>query len=88
MVKHSFTHYYVQAQKDNEAPEIVAHTYDKKTKKYFHKFLDRKKHKHLQRLKRNQRQILNSELSNVQKLMMQEVGFSLSANVSGIAKSR
>jgi predicted nucleotidyltransferase len=43
MAKHSFTHYYVQAQKDNEAPEIVAHTYDKKTKEYFHKFLDRKK---------------------------------------------
>lgn len=43
MSKRSFTHYYVQAQKEGLDPEIVAHTYDKKTKEYFHKFLDRKK---------------------------------------------
>lgn len=43
MAKHSFTHYYVQAQKEGSEPEIVAHTYNKKTKEYYHKFLDRKK---------------------------------------------
>jgi len=32
----------VQAQEENELPEIVYHTFDKKRKKYFHKFLDRK----------------------------------------------
>ena len=35
MEKHSFTHYYVQAKKDNEEPEIVAHTYDKKKQEIF-----------------------------------------------------
>jgi hypothetical protein len=43
MAKQSFTHYYVQAQEEGLMPEIVAHTYDKKTKEYFHKFLDRKR---------------------------------------------
>lgn len=43
MSKTSFTHYYVQAQEDNELPEIVSHTYDTKTKEYLYKFLDRKK---------------------------------------------
>ena len=43
MSKTSFTHYYVQAQEEGGAPEIVAHTYDEKKKEYYHKFLDRKK---------------------------------------------
>jgi hypothetical protein len=43
MSKKSFTHYYVQAQEEGGLPEIVLHTYDKKTKKHFHKFLNRKK---------------------------------------------
>lgn len=47
MAKQSFTHYYVQAQKEGEAPEIVYHTHDKKAKEYYHKFLDRKKAKAL-----------------------------------------
>ena len=47
MSKQSFTHYYVQAQEEGGMPEIVSHTYDKKTKEYFHKFLDRKKAKAL-----------------------------------------
>ena len=47
MTKQSFTHYYVQAQKEGEAPEIVYHTHDKKTKEYYHKFLDKKKAKAL-----------------------------------------
>ncbi|MEL7600595.1 MAG: hypothetical protein AAGU18_10935 [Proteiniphilum sp.] len=42
MSKQSFTHYYVQAQEVG-LPEIVSHTYDKKTKEHFYKFLDRKK---------------------------------------------
>ena len=47
MAKQSFTHFYVQAQKEAEAPEIVYHTHDKKAKEYYHKFLDRKKAKAL-----------------------------------------
>ena len=47
MAKESFTHFYVQAQKEGEAPEIVYHTHDKKAKEYYHKFLDRKKAKAL-----------------------------------------
>jgi len=43
MSKKSFTHYYVQAQEEGGLPEIVSHTYDKKKKQHFHKFLDRKK---------------------------------------------
>ena len=43
MSKQSFTHYYVQAQEEGGLLEIVSHTYDKKTKEYFHKFFDRKK---------------------------------------------
>jgi hypothetical protein len=47
MAKQSFTHYYVQAQKEGEAPKIVYHTHDKKTKEYYHKFLEKKKAKAL-----------------------------------------
>ena len=47
MAKQSFTYYYVQAQKEGEAPEIVYHTHDKKAKEYYHKFIDRKKAKAL-----------------------------------------
>ena len=47
MAKQSFTHYYVQAQKEGEAPEIVYHTYDEEEKEYYHKFLERKKAKAL-----------------------------------------
>ena len=47
MTKQSFTHYYVQAQKEGEAPEIVYHTHDKKTKEYYYKFLNRKQAKEL-----------------------------------------
>lgn len=47
MTKQSFTHYYVQAQKEGEAPEIVYHTYDKETDEYYYKFLERKKAKAL-----------------------------------------
>lgn len=47
MAKQSFTHYYVQAQKEGEAPEIVYHTHDEKAKEYYHKFLDKKKAKAL-----------------------------------------
>lgn len=47
MAKQSFTHYYVQAQENGGLPEIVHHTYDEKTKEYFHKFMDRKKAKAL-----------------------------------------
>jgi hypothetical protein len=43
MSKKSFTHYYVQAQEEGGLPEIVSHTYDKKKKEHFYKFLDRKK---------------------------------------------
>lgn len=43
MAKKSFTHYYVQAKEGNNEAEIVAHTYDKETKEYFHKFLDKSK---------------------------------------------
>lgn len=42
MAKSTFTHYYVQAKKEGELPEIVAHTYDKEQKEYYHKFLKRK----------------------------------------------
>lgn len=47
MAKQSFIHYYVQAQKGDEAPEIVYHTYDKKSKEHYHKFFDKKKAKAL-----------------------------------------
>ena len=47
MTKQSFTHYYVQAQKEGEAPEIVYHTHDKETDEYYYKFLERKKAKAL-----------------------------------------
>lgn len=47
MPKQSFTHYYVQAQKEGEAPGIVYHTYDEEEKEYYHKFLERKKAKAL-----------------------------------------
>ena len=47
MAKQSFTHYYVQAQKEGEAPEIVYHTHDKKANEYYYKFLDKKKAKAL-----------------------------------------
>jgi hypothetical protein len=47
MAKQSIIHYYVQAQKEGEAPEIVYHTHDKKTKQYYHKFLTRKQAKEL-----------------------------------------
>ena len=47
MSKFSITHYYVQAQKEGEAPEIVYHTHDKETDEYYHKFIDRKKAKAL-----------------------------------------
>ena len=43
MAQASFTYYYVQAQEQGGLPEIVSHTYDKKKKEHFHKFLDRKK---------------------------------------------
>jgi hypothetical protein len=43
MTKTKFTHYYVQAQEEEGLPEIVSHTYDKKTKEHFHKFLHLKK---------------------------------------------
>lgn len=43
MAKKSFTHYYVQAQKEGELPEIVYHTYVEETKEYFHKFLNKSK---------------------------------------------
>ena len=45
MAKQSFTHYYVQVQREGENPQIVYHTYDEKEKEYYHKFLDRKKAK-------------------------------------------
>ena len=41
------TYYYVQAQVKGKDPQIVYHTHDKKAKKYYHKFLDRKKAKAL-----------------------------------------
>ena len=47
MPKQSFTHYYVQAQKEGEQPEIVHHTYDEEKKEYYYKFLDKKKAKAL-----------------------------------------
>ncbi len=47
MAKQSFTHYYVQVQKEGESPQIVYHTYNKEEKEYYHKFLDRKKAKAL-----------------------------------------
>ena len=43
MSKNSFTHYYVQAQKEGGLPEIVAHTYDEEEDEYYHKFLERVK---------------------------------------------
>jgi len=46
-VKHSFTHYYVQVEKEGQNPQIVYHTHDKKTNEYYHKFLDRKQAKAL-----------------------------------------
>jgi len=46
-MKQSFTHYYVQAQKEGGMPEIVRHTHKKKTDEYLHKFLDKKKAKAL-----------------------------------------
>ncbi len=47
MSKQSFMHYYVQAQKEGELPEIVYHTYNEKKKEYYYKFLDRNKAKAL-----------------------------------------
>jgi hypothetical protein len=52
MTKFSSTHYYVQAQKEGGAIEIVCHTHDKETNEYYHKLLDRKKLKRLLKLKR------------------------------------
>ena len=43
MSKKSFVHYYVEAQKEGSAPEIVCHLQDDGTKEYYHKFLDKKK---------------------------------------------
>lgn len=43
MSKKSFAHYYVQAKKEGNAPEIVYHSQDEETKEYYHKFLDKKK---------------------------------------------
>ena len=43
MSKKSFTYYYVQAQEEGALPEIVSHTYDKKKKEHYYKFLARKK---------------------------------------------
>ena len=47
MAKDSFVHYYVQAKKEGEAPEIVYHTHDEEKNEYYHKFLDRKRAKSL-----------------------------------------
>lgn len=43
MSKRSFTHYYVQSQKQGEQPEIVYHTHDEEENEFPYKFLDRKK---------------------------------------------
>jgi hypothetical protein len=45
MSKDSFVHYYVQLQKDDEAPEIVYHTYDGDYKEYYYKFDNKKQAK-------------------------------------------
>ena len=42
-MKHSFTYYYVQAQKEGGLSEIVYHTHNEKYNEYHHKFLDKKK---------------------------------------------
>jgi tRNA G37 N-methylase Trm5 len=47
MAKQSFTHYYVQAQKEGEQPEIVYHTYEEEEGEYYYKFLDKRKAKAL-----------------------------------------
>lgn len=47
MSKQSFTHYYVQAQKEGEQPETVHHTYDEEEKEHYYKFFDKKKAKAL-----------------------------------------
>ena len=47
MAKQSIVHYYVQAKKKDEAPEIVYHTHDKETNEYFYKFLNKKQAKKL-----------------------------------------
>lgn len=52
MAKHSFTHYYVQVQREGENPQIVYHTYDEEEKEYYHKFIDRKKAKALAEAKK------------------------------------
>lgn len=46
-MKHSFTHYYVQAQNENGEPEIVHHSMNEETKEYYYKFFDKKKAKEL-----------------------------------------
>lgn len=47
MAKESFTHYYVQVQREGENPQIVFHTYDEEEKEYYYRFFDRKKAKAL-----------------------------------------
>lgn len=47
MEKKSFTHYYVQIQKEGELPQIIHHSYDREKKEYYHKFINRKKAKEL-----------------------------------------
>lgn len=43
MEKRSFTYYYLQCKEEGKHPVIISHTYDKKTKEHFYKFVDRKK---------------------------------------------
>lgn len=42
-MKHSHTHYFVQSKLGDKQPQIVGHSQDKKTKKVYFKFMDRKK---------------------------------------------
>jgi len=42
-MKHTSSHFYVQAQEKDNAPEIVHHTHNKEENEYYYKFIDRKK---------------------------------------------
>ena len=66
MSKQSFTHYYVQAQEEGGLPEIVSHTYDKKTKEYFHKFLDRIQRRTLKEI--DKADVLNGKSDEVEEI--------------------
>lgn len=42
-MKHTFTHYFVQAKEEDKNPFIVCHSKDEETGELYHEFLDKKK---------------------------------------------